>query len=105
MESKKRIAFCLFGQVRFVDKLKEYYEFLCDNDNYTVDIFIATWNDFDTNLLNLNFKDKLFIEKEVAERVGAKGNTSKMAYSLSNSIQLKRKAEIEENFTLLMITL
>lgn len=99
MESKKRIAFCLFGQVRFVDKLKEYYEFLCDNDNYTVDIFIATWNDFDTNLLNLNFKDKLFIEKEVAERVGAKGNTSKMAYSLSNSIQLKRKAEIEENFT------
>jgi len=99
MESKKRIAICLFGQVRFVDKLKEYYEYLCDNDSYIIDIFIATWNDFDTNSLNINFKDKLFLDESVMEKVGVKGNTPKMAFSISNSIQLKRKVEIEEQFT------
>jgi len=99
MESKKRVAICLFGQVRFVDKLKEYYDYLCDNDSYTVDLFIATWNDFDTSLLNLNFKDKVFFGKDVEERVGIKGNTPKMGFSISNSIQLKRKVEIEEQFT------
>ena len=74
MESKKRIAICLFGQVRFVDKLKEYYEYLCDNDSYIVDIFIATWNDFDTSLLNVNFKDKLFLDQSVIEKEGMTGN-------------------------------
>ena len=99
MESKKRIAICLFGQVRFVDKLKEYYEYLCDNDSYLVDIFIATWNDFDTSLLNLNFKDKLFLDQSIIEKEGVTGNTPKMAFSISNSIQLKRKVEVEEQFT------
>tara|TARA_B100000497_G_C7617564_1_gene370956 strand:- start:260 stop:1081 length:822 start_codon:yes stop_codon:yes gene_type:complete len=98
MENKKRIAFCLFGQVRFAYKLKEYYDFLCSNDDYIVDIFIATWNDFDTDLLKVNFKDKLFLSTQVMDKVGEGGNTPRMAYLISKSIELKRKAEFIGQF-------
>lgn len=98
MVNKKRIAFCLFGQVRFAHKLKEYYDFICANEEYIVDVFIATWNDFDTSLLNINFKAKLFFSTEVMDRIAIEGNTPRMAYLISKSIQLKREAEVEGKF-------
>lgn len=100
MSYKKRLAYCIYGQVRFVDKLREYFDFIFDNEEYDVDIFIATWNDFDTDLLNINFKDKLFLDERELIRNwdDDTGNTPRMSYLLSKVVELKRKTEIYENF-------
>ena len=100
MSHNKRLAYCIYGQVRFVDKLKEYFNFIFDNKEYDVDIFIATWNDFDTELLNINFKDKLILEVRdlTCNWKDDTGNTPRMSYLLSKVVELKRKTEIYENF-------
>lgn len=100
MSYKKRLAYCIYGQVRFVDKLKEYFDFIFDNQEYDVDIFIATWNDFDTRYLNIDFKDKLFLQESDLTRNWSKdtGNTPRMTYLLSRAVELKKKTEIAENF-------
>ena len=100
MVNKKRIAYCIYGQVRFVDKLKEYFEYLVENDKYTVDIFIATWADFDNSLFDIKFKESLFLKEIELTQNWDKdtGNTPRMAYLLSRVVELKKITEITESF-------
>ena len=94
----KKIAFCLYGQVRYVKGLKKFYEYICDQDEYDIDIFIATWSDFDTRLLDLEFKDRAFFDHDEVTRTWEEGNTRKMSYLLHESLALKKKNEMLNHF-------
>lgn len=51
------VGVCLYGQVRNIEIINEYFENWRDpNNQFNFDFFISTWNDFDTNLLHKEFK-------------------------------------------------
>ena len=98
--SKKRIAICFYGQVRFYEGLNELYKNL--NTKYTdfqFDFFLSTWNDIERRKIKVVCrKERLFNENNVT-KTWEVGNTQKMAFLFSHAVRLKQEYELEQNFS------
>lgn len=61
MENNKlKIAICFYGQVRNYDYLNEDYPSWLDSENFDINFFISSWDDFDKSKLLDIYKDKKF---------------------------------------------
>ncbi len=94
MENKKRIAICLFGQVRTLSIIDRVYNFLNIN-NCDIDLFITSWDDFFDKTSFVNFTDTEFLKPPVREFAN---NTERAAYTIYRVNNLKTSHEIWNNF-------
>lgn len=96
---KKRIAFCFYGQLRFYELIRDHYpNFLHNVNEYDIDLFISTWNDFDyVDDLFEHYVDYNLINMPTYIRE-IENNSPKFMYLLSDVVSLKKKHEVKMGF-------
>jgi hypothetical protein len=96
----KRLAVCFFGQVRFYESFNLFYPALVEElEDYKVDFFLSTWDDCDKTKINLDFAAHEFLNLCDTDIDESEAHTKKAMYLISRVGLLKRKHELENNFS------
>lgn len=100
----KRVAICLSGETRALDLTKKFFNTLQDIEQYSIDIFIATWDSNYSKEFSFfrNLKGyEIFKEDEWKKHTtqGYVSNNFKYSFLLKKCNLLKQKYELENNFT------
>ena len=94
----KRLAFCFYGQVRFIEGLNLFFKHFKEvNKDFEVDFFISTWRDFDISKINLIFNKSEYLDYESTTKGWRQGNTRKMSYLMQRTVKLKQNYELKNN--------
>src|SRR6056300_592154 len=96
----KKLAICFFGQVRFYEAFNLFYPALVNElEDYEVDFFMSTWNDCDRSKIDFKFVSHEFLNLCDTDIDENDAHTKKAMYLISRVGLLKRKHELENNFS------
>jgi len=96
---KKRVAICFYGQIRFYEIFNLFYKHVIDSiTDISFDFFLGTWDDYDKSKIQFDFTNTSFVDPSITSKWKT-GNTQKMAYLVNEVTLLKKKHEIDNNFS------
>lgn len=96
---KKKVAICFYGQVRFYEIFNLYYKHVKEElKEFEIDLFLASWNDFDTTGIDLKFTKSKYFNHDKITKSWKQGNTQKVAFLIHQVGKLKQDFEVANNF-------